>query len=366
MIQHCTAYRDGQSVDGNVALSDALEAGREERSFVWVDLTSPDAEELAAVQQEFGLHPLAIEDALMSHQRPKFELYGNIAFIVVFDASYHEPDQVLLDEIHLFAGEQFVITIRHPSGKDQRTPVTEMVKSQLEQAPTHLARGAGAVIHAVLDAVVDRYAPVLDALENDIDELEADVFSAGRSNAAERIYRLKRQVVNFRRALDPLIDALGELQRGYVPLTFHHPDLNEYYRDVSDHLFRIIARLDAASDGLSDALDANNVRLGRGHCGPNTVGRHLGNELPRDAGVALASRLRGCPGDHLRLGASCLATDETPQLVVARLARSHRVGGCGLTSALRPQRAVREAATRPSATHRTQRRRNDPLRWPTR
>jgi magnesium transporter len=256
VIVDCAVYVKGRRRPGDLELEDALEAARADPSnFVWVGLHEPTDQEFAAVAAEFLLHPLAVEDAVHAHQRPKLEVYDDNLFVVAKTARYDDPSEsVEFAEIQMFAGQSFVVTVRHGSG----SPLTK-VREKLECDPERCALGPLAVVHAVLDHVVDDYVPVLDGLDNDVIEAEAEVFSPENTNPAERIYRLKRQVLFLYRSIEPLLDALTALRVGRHP--FAEEDLGHYFRDVEDHLHKAVARTETQREMLSDALSVNLAQL---------------------------------------------------------------------------------------------------------
>jgi magnesium transporter len=220
---------------------------------VWIGLHEPTPAEFDAVAAEFQLHPLAVEDAIKAHQRSKLERYGDCVFLVFRTARYDDVAEAIeFSEIQLFAGERFVITVRHGEAS-ALTPV----RQDLESEPERLALGPIAVVHAILDRVVDDYLPVLDGLDNDIAEIEAQVFSAERNNPAERIYKLKRQVLEMFRNVEPLIEPLDRLQTGWHPFGAAGVDLGPYFRDIYDHLRREVARIEVQRELLTEVLNVN-------------------------------------------------------------------------------------------------------------
>ncbi len=253
VIVDLAVYRDGKRAPGKLDLQEAFEAGREDGAFVWIGLHEPSHEEFAAVADEFMLHPLAVEDAVHAHQRPKLEVYGDSMFVVVKTARYveHDDDEAIeFAEIQLFIGDGFVVTVRHGEASELAE-----VRRHLESRPDLLSCGPLAVLHAVLDRVVDDYEPVLDEIDRDLVEIEAEVFSDNRSNPARRIYRLKRQVLDLYRNTEPLLEPMARLVAGKSP--FNHAELAEYFRDVDDHLRREVARVEVMRDLLSDAVLVN-------------------------------------------------------------------------------------------------------------
>jgi magnesium transporter len=210
MIVDCAIYDHGKRRDGHVDLEHAYDERHQPGKFVWIGLYQPTEEEFASLQREFNLHPLAVEDAINAHQRPKLEVYDDMLFIVLKTARYVDPTEVItLGEVLVFLGDDFVITVRHGEASSL-APVRE----ELERSPEHLQHGPGAVLHAILDRIVDDYQPAIEGLETDIDEVEEELFSADRTNPAERIYRLQREVLGFRKATAPLVDPVARLAEG--------------------------------------------------------------------------------------------------------------------------------------------------------
>jgi magnesium transporter len=252
MIVDCAVYQDGLRRPGEVVFEDALEAGRgHPGAFVWIGVFEPNAREFDALRREFELHPLAVEDAIHAHQRAKIEVYGETLFVVLKTARYDDATETVhFGEIQLFVGEGFVVTVRHGKGS-----ALADVRHVLEADRSRLSCGPYAVLHAVADRVVDDYAPVLTGLDDDIREIEAQVFTDERSNPTERIYKLKREVLDFHRNTKPFAEALNRLVLGAVPHS--RPELTSYFRDVYDHLLRVVGEIEDKRDVLSDALNAN-------------------------------------------------------------------------------------------------------------
>ncbi|MFL5827071.1 MAG: magnesium/cobalt transporter CorA [Thermoleophilaceae bacterium] len=250
MIIDTAVYENGHRRDGEVPLERAFDEACRPGAFVWIGLFEPSMDEFDAVAREFGLHELAVEDAVKAHQRPKIEVYDDVVLIVLKTARYDDAAETIeIGEILLFAGESFVISVRHGHG----TGLTG-VRKKLEQREDLLRCGPPAVVHAIVDEVVDDYEPIADSLEEDIDQLEEDVFSPERSNPAERIYKLKREVLKFHRATAPLISALEGVVGGAIEIP---EQLTEYFRDVLDHAQRVNDRVQTFNDLLTSALDAN-------------------------------------------------------------------------------------------------------------
>jgi magnesium transporter len=251
MIVDCAIYEDGKRRDGHVDLTHAYDERHQPGKFVWIGLYEPTEDEFASLRREFNLHPLAVEDAIDAHQRPKLEVYEEMIFLVLKTARYVDPTEVIeLGEVLVFLGDDYIITVRHGEASALTT-----VREDLEQNPRRLKHGPGAVLHAILDRVVDDYVPAIEGLETDIDEVEEQLFSGERTNPAERIYRLQREVLGFRKATAPLVDPIERLSEGHYGQI--HPEIRTYFRDVNDHLIRTRDQLDAMRDLLSGSLQAN-------------------------------------------------------------------------------------------------------------
>jgi magnesium transporter len=229
----------------------ALAAGAGQGEFVWIGLHEPAQAELERLRAQFGLHELAVEDAERMHQRPKLEDYDESWFIVLRTAHYHEDtEQVHFGEIHVFAGGGYVITVRHGPGSELAT-----ARSRLEARPDLLRMGPAAAVWAILDKVVDDYAPVTDGIDDDIEEVETDVFDDDKPAPTARIYHLKREVIEFHRAVYPLLAPLNALERGAyerVP-----EELRRYFRDVADHARRTDELVNSQRELLTSVLEAN-------------------------------------------------------------------------------------------------------------
>jgi magnesium transporter len=251
VIVDCAIYEEGRRRDGSVDLKRAYRACRQGGKFAWIGLYEPTQEEFDSLQREFDLHPLAVEDAIHAHQRPKLEVYDDMIFIVLKTARYLDPREVIeFGEILIFLGEDYILTVRH----GEASALTQ-VRQRLEGDPELLKHGPGAVLHAIVDQVVDDYAPALAGLSEDIEQVENEVFSDDRTNPAERIYRLKREVLEFNRAAAPLVDPVDRLAKGHYGLV--HPEVRTYFRDVNDHLIRVHEQLESYRDLLTSVLQAN-------------------------------------------------------------------------------------------------------------
>ena len=256
MIVDSAVYQDGRRRDGDLGVHEAMEACRQQNAFTWIGLYEPTEEEFRSIRTEFDLHPLAVEDAIVAHERPKLEVFGDMVFIVLKTARYVDPTEVIqLGEILVFLGHDYVITVRHGEASGLKE-----VRHTLEEQPELLKHGPGAVLHAIVDRVVDDYAPALAGLGEDIDQVEDQVFSGTPGNAAQRIYRLKREVLQFAHAVGPLVDPVDQLARGKYQVI--HPEIRTYFRDVDDHLLRAHDQLEGFRDLLTSVLQANLTQVG--------------------------------------------------------------------------------------------------------
>jgi magnesium transporter len=256
VIVDCAVYRNGRRVPGVLDLEDALEAGRAEpESFVWIGLHEPSVAEFDAVVKEFQLPALAVEDALHAHQRPKFETYGELSFLVLKPAGFSDGDMVELGQVVIFISSDFIVSVRHGE-----TSALHAVRLRLEERPELLRCGPSAVVYAILDHVVDDYGAVLRALIEQVDLVEQAVFSGIRANQGSTIYRLKREVIEFQRAAGPLLEAVEELIANKA--TPIHADASNHFRDVQDHLERVNDHLHSLDVLLGSALSANLAEVG--------------------------------------------------------------------------------------------------------
>ncbi|WP_405725973.1 magnesium and cobalt transport protein CorA [Streptomyces sp. NBC_01537] len=245
-------YRDGRRVSTPSTLAEAYTQLRQEPgAMAWIGLYRPNEPELVSLAKEFDLHPLALEDAIQAHQRPKLERYGETLFVVLRAARYLDaPEEVDFAELHIFVGPGFVLTVRH--GK---SPDLSAVRRRMESTPELLKLGPEAVLYAILDTVVDGYAPVVAGVENDIDESEIQVFS-GDPQVSRRIYELSQEVLEFQRATRPLAPMLEGLTAGFAKYGTDE-ELQRYLRDVADHVLHTIERVDGFRLQLSDMLTVN-------------------------------------------------------------------------------------------------------------
>ncbi|MFC8516808.1 magnesium/cobalt transporter CorA [Streptomyces sp. NPDC057257] len=264
MIVDCAIYRDGRREDGPPDLSAALaQCRRGHDAFVWIGLYEPTEEEFDRVTKEFGLHPLAVEDALTAHQRPKLEVYDDSLFMVIKPIGYEtKSDIVTSGEVMVFVGDSFVVTVRH----GEEAPLAA-VRHRLEEEPEMLRHGPTAVLYSIADAVVDHYVEVAGELGTDLEELETEVFSpstGGSRHTASRIYAFKRQILEFRRATGPLAQPLTRLAGGGVfgvRVPFVHEKAQPFFRDVSDHLTRVNESVEGLDRLVSDVLSAHLAQM---------------------------------------------------------------------------------------------------------
>jgi magnesium transporter len=258
VIVDSAVYRDGKRIVDDVPPS---ELGRlrklacEPGDFVWVGLHEPSEAELATVEEEFGLHPLAVEDAFNAHQRPKLERYEDTLFLTLKSLWYVDADDAVeTGEINMFVGSDFIITVRHGSGSELHT-----ARRDLEARAKVLTHGPSAVVYAVCDRVVDAYLSVVGSLEEDVDEVETSVFSPERTNDSARIYTLKREIAETLRAVLPLREPKLRFAAGAVPGISE--ESAPFFRDVSDHLTKVAETVDGLDGLLSTAFDAHLAQI---------------------------------------------------------------------------------------------------------
>ncbi|MBM9505346.1 magnesium/cobalt transporter CorA [Actinacidiphila acididurans] len=260
VVVDCAVYDKGHRL-ASLPPQEALAQARQCGGFAWIGLHQPEAEHLEEIAEAFGLHPLAVEDAVQAHQRPKLERYGDTLFMVLKTIVFVEHEKLtatseVVDtgELMIFLGADFVVVVRHGSA-----PGLARVRRALEGRPEMLAHGPAAVVHAIADQVVDDYLDVADAVELDVEELESDVFSAIHGDDAERIYQLKRELIEFKRAVNPMARPLQRLSEEEPELV--GPELNRYFRDVADHLSHVRERLVSYSELVDGLLSANLSQL---------------------------------------------------------------------------------------------------------
>ncbi|WP_137175257.1 magnesium/cobalt transporter CorA, partial [Massilia sp. HP4] len=247
MLINCVAYQEGKKLC-DIPVEDISEYLKQDDTFVWVALRDPAPADITLMQEEFGLHELAVEDALRGHQRPKLEEYGDSLFVVVQIVEL-AGDELNVGQLAVFAGENYVLSVRRDANQGFLG-----VRARAEREPHQLKKGAGFVLYALVDAVVDRYFPVVDMLESELESIEDHIFGMqGKQRAnVERLYELKRKAQTLRHAVVPLMDAVGRLYGGRVPGVV--VETQDYFRDVHDHLYRIAGRLDAVRDTINTAI----------------------------------------------------------------------------------------------------------------
>jgi magnesium transporter len=245
-------YRQGQRIATPPTISEVSERLREEpNGMAWIGMLRPTEAQLMPVAEAFGFHEVAVEDAIVAHQRPKLERYGNTLFVVLRAATYLDTEEeVEFGEIHVFLGPNFVVTVRH-----SRTPDLGAVRRRMEDDPDLLARGPEAILYAILDRVVDGYAPVVAGVQKDIEEIEAQVFR-GDPGVSRRIYELSGEVIEFQRSTRPLQGVLDALAAGFEKYSTDE-ELQRYLRDVADHLTTVVERVAGFRQNLSDILTVN-------------------------------------------------------------------------------------------------------------
>ncbi|GAB3357175.1 magnesium/cobalt transporter CorA [Lysobacter tyrosinilyticus] len=249
-VVNCVAYdRDGQRSEITLdAISDVLAV--DDGSFVWVGLYEPDESILDKLQEEFGLHDLAIEDAHNAHQRPKIESYGNSLFVAVHTAQTVDS-HIRFGETHLFVGPRYLVTVRHGASSSYAS-----ARARMEREPEMLRHGPGAAMYAVLDMVVDNYMPIVDEFSHELNELEQDVFAEDfRKDTVHKLYNLKRELTRLRMAASPLQDILGQLARARTTLI--DEEIQLYFRDVHDHTVRLNEATDTLREMLTAAMTVN-------------------------------------------------------------------------------------------------------------
>ncbi|MGW5342981.1 magnesium and cobalt transport protein CorA [Streptomyces sp. NPDC004050] len=245
-------YRRGRRVATPATLAETFRRLREQPNrMAWIGLHRPTETELLSLAEEFNLHELAVEDALEAHQRPKLERYGDTLFVVLRAARYLDaPEEVEFSELHIFVGPDFLITVRHGAAPD-----LPAVRRRMEETPELLSLGPEAALYAILDAVVDGYAPVVEGVQNDMDEIETEVFR-GDPEVSRRIYELSREMVEFQRATRPLVAMLHGLMAGFAKYGTDE-ELQRYLRDVADHVTHTSERVDGFRQALTEILTVN-------------------------------------------------------------------------------------------------------------
>jgi len=249
MLINCVVYQDGMKLS-DISIEQISDYVERTDCFVWVALRDADADELAKMQEEFSLHDLAVEDARHGHQRPKIEEYGDSLFAVVHTVDMMDGE-LSLGEVNVFVGQNYVLSVRNRSQQGFLG-----VRARCEREPHLLKNGSSFVFYALMDAVVDRYFPVMDALESELETIEDQIFTKGTERAnIERLYQLKRKVLTLRHAVSPLLEATAKLSGGRVPAIC--ANTQEYFRDVYDHLHRVNMSIDAIRDTIGTAIQVN-------------------------------------------------------------------------------------------------------------
>ena len=259
MLINCVAYQDGRKL-ADIDKREISNYLAKPGCFVWVALADATQDELAEMQEEFGLHELAVEDARHGHQRPKIEEYGDSLFVVMHTVEFTPTDEIKVGEVAIFVGRNYVLSVRSRTERGFKE-----VRARVEREPELLQAGSGYVLYALMDAVVDRYFPVLDAIESELERVEEDLFRDGASprENIEALYYVKQQLTMLRHASGPAQEHAGKLFGGRVPLACH--GLTEYFRDVYDHLVRINQAIDAARETTNTAIQVALAMVNMGH-----------------------------------------------------------------------------------------------------
>jgi magnesium transporter len=249
MLRYCIAYSKGLR-QANIEIDQISETLQQEDTFIWVAMHEPSEDLLKSLQREFDLHELAIEDARVAHQRPKLEQYGSSLFVVLKTASLAD-EHVQLGETHMFINPRFFVTIRHGPSISYTS-----ARERLERTPQHMAKGTAMAAYVVMDFVVDNYYPILEEIKLNFEQLEADIFN-GQFNrdTISRLYALKRELQLLRSAAAPVLDITDALIRLHPDLI--HKDMRLYYRDIHDHVIRLVASLDEIREMLTAAMQVN-------------------------------------------------------------------------------------------------------------
>ena len=249
MLINCVAYEDGRKL-ADIPVSEIHSYIARPDCFVWVALKDPEMGELEAMQQEFGLHDLAVEDAQQGHQRPKIDEYGHSLFAVLQMVENGE-EELNVGEVGIFVGANYVLSVRHRAKQGFVD-----VRRRCEEEPELLRHGAAYVLYALMDAVVDRYFPVLDAIDTELEQVEEKIFAKNTERASiEALYEIKRKLTTLKHATEPLLEAVGRLYGGRVPQLCL--GLQDYFRDISDHLVRLNQSIDSLRDMVTTAISVS-------------------------------------------------------------------------------------------------------------
>ena len=288
MLINCVAYRRGRKLS-DIPVEEISDYLAQEDTFVWVALRDPEPGEMEAMQREFDLHDLAVEDAHRGHQRPKLEEYGDSLFVVVHTVDLLEGE-LQVGEVAVFVGHNYVLTVRSGAVQDFLG-----VRRRCEREPELLGQGPAFVLYALMDAVVDRYFPVAEALEGELETLEEEIFAStsGRSSV-ERLYQLKRKVTRLRHAVVPLLEVAGRLHGGRVPALC--AGMQNYFRDVYDHLCRISATVEHIRETITTAIQ---VSLSMAAIDENEVNKRLAAWAAIFAAATVLGGIWGMNFDHM-------------------------------------------------------------------
>ena len=288
MLVNCAAYQDGRKL-ADVDTRDISTYVSRKDCFVWVALYEPDTDELEAMQREFGLHELAVEDARHGHQLPKMEEYGDELFVVLHTVQWVDGE-IHTGEVDVFVGRNYVLTVRSRTEQG-----FAMVRARCEREPELLRHGAGYVLYALMDAVVDRYFPVLSSLEAELEDVETRIFAEGsHREKLEALYALKQKLIVLNHAVGPLLESTGKLLGGRVPHVC--AGMQEYFRDVYDHLVRINQRIDSLRDMSTTAMSVN-LSLLQIH--ENEVTKRLASYAALIAVPTMIAGIYGMNFDHM-------------------------------------------------------------------
>lgn len=250
MLVSCAAYQNGKKI-ADIGEHEIHDYVARPDAFVWVALRDPDRQKLDEMKQAFGLHPLAVEDARHGHQRPKIEEYGDSVFVVLHMVEMEASGALRLGELHIFVGRNYVLSVRTGAERGFQD-----VRARSEREPDLLKRGAAFVLYALMDAAVDRYFPILQAFEAELENIEERIFAGGSPRANfKALYALKQKLVTMKHAIGPLHEAVGKLHGGRVPQVCGN--LQDYFRDISDHLGRLNQTIDAIRDMGITAISVN-------------------------------------------------------------------------------------------------------------
>jgi magnesium transporter len=250
MLISCVAYKDGKKL-ADIPVDEIRDYVNQPGILVWVALREPDEDTLARMQAQFDLHPLAVEDARHGHQRPKIEDYGDSLFAILHVVEPGDEDELRTGEVAVFAGRSYILTVRSHAERGFQD-----VRARCEREPELLRIGAGFVLYALVDAVVDRYFPLLDSLEEDLERVEERLFADGSPRAnIEALYKLKIRLTTVKHAVGPLLEAISNLSGARVPALC--AGLREYYRDIYDHLLRLNTTIESIRDSVGTAISVN-------------------------------------------------------------------------------------------------------------